>query len=1146
MTTQYTTILKLALPVQGELSGSWGDVVNDNITEMVEEAVAGLATINSWTANSHTLTTANGTTSESRCAVLVADDDGGGNPSAAATIICPAATKLYVLKNISGQQVTLKTSGGTGVAVPNGSTAFLFCDGTNVEACQTDIIDATTIDTTNLEVTNIKAKDGTASGSIANSTGVFTINSAVLTTADINGGTIDGTVIGGSSAAAGTFTTFTSTGIDDNASSTAITIDSSQNVGIGVSTVDTALGTKLHVAGTIRTDTGASGANPAIVFDHDNFADADANYIMVDRTDEAMRFSVNASERMRITSSGDVGIGTSSPTAKVDIIETVASPTSSIWNGETLSLKDDTAYAEGVGGALIFEGKYNSSGTYSTFGYIRGSKRDATDGGFRGGIVYGTRNGDHVFVTNTSGLTDGTDERMRIDSSGNVGIGNAAPSYLLDLYKAASTVVRIRNSAATGGTPSATHGEFVIESTDANMGMQFLGSTTADQRILFTDTAAVSGQIVYNHTSNYMALFTNAGERMRIDSSGNVGIGTSSPSTTLHISTGLGNGILLEDNNTSNIAPNLTIIGKRSDGNGSQCFGGKVRLAKNQTSAAIDAAENKLGTVMFGGNHTNSSISNILYAASMSGISEGVFNSSTDMPTGLAFYTGSTGQDGDTAAVTVGTERMRIDSSGNVGIGTTSPDRLFEVDEASGDAYIRLRASDTGGGADTIFENLCADNAQNNYIYFGDLDDVDIGTIRYSHASNFMSFTINASERMRIDSSGNVGIGTSSPFIPLDVQCNAAAIGLQLRGRSADDISVLRFRNNAADTTYFQLDIRATGSYLNTVANIPMLFFTNNTERMRIDSSGNVGIGVTTVDTALGTKLHVAGAIRTDTGSANANPTIVFDHDNFGDADANYIMLDRTDEAMRFNVNASERMRIDSSGNVGIGVSPGAAKLQVSNSAATHTVLYLQQTNTSYNTDILLYNANNTTSSTLVSKRTSGDLWLYQSGANNVGVYTNAAERMRIESGGVVRPGADNTQSIGSASYRWSVVYAGTGTINTSDEREKQQIANLDDAERRVAVAIKGLVKKYKYNDAVALKGDDARIHVGVIAQEVIAAFAAEGLDATRYALLCHDTWEAEPEEVDKNGNVINPGIEAGERYGIRYDELLAFMIAAL
>jgi hypothetical protein len=155
-------------------------------------------------------------------------------------------------------------------------------------------------------------------------------------------------------------------------------------------------------------------------------------------------------------------------------------------------------------------------------------------------------------------------------------------------------------------------------------------------------------------------------------------------------------------------------------------------------------------------------------------------------------------------------------------------------------------------------------------------------------------------------------------------------------------------------------------------------------------------------------------------------------------------------------------------------------------------------------------------------------------------------DRFLIEASGTVRPGADNTQQLGAASFRWSTVYAGTGTINTSDEREKQQIADLDAAERRVAVAIKGLVKKYRYNDAVELKGDDARIHVGVVAQEVIAAFAAEGLDATRYALLCHDIWEAEPEEVDKNGNVLNSAREAGERYGIRYDELLAFMISAI
>ena len=74
MATQYTDILKLALPVQGELSGTWGDVVNENITAMIEEAIAGMATIDSWTTNAHVLTTADGTTAESRAAMLLLED----------------------------------------------------------------------------------------------------------------------------------------------------------------------------------------------------------------------------------------------------------------------------------------------------------------------------------------------------------------------------------------------------------------------------------------------------------------------------------------------------------------------------------------------------------------------------------------------------------------------------------------------------------------------------------------------------------------------------------------------------------------------------------------------------------------------------------------------------------------------------------------------------------------------------------------------------------------------------------------------------------------------------------------------------------------------------------------------------------------
>jgi hypothetical protein len=149
-------------------------------------------------------------------------------------------------------------------------------------------------------------------------------------------------------------------------------------------------------------------------------------------------------------------------------------------------------------------------------------------------------------------------------------------------------------------------------------------------------------------------------------------------------------------------------------------------------------------------------------------------------------------------------------------------------------------------------------------------------------------------------------------------------------------------------------------------------------------------------------------------------------------------------------------------------------------------------------------------------------------------------EQVVINSSGTLYPSNDNTQSLGAASFRWSVVYAGTGTINTSDERQKQDIRNLSEAEAAVAVRLKGLVKAYRFKDAFAAKGDAARVHVGVIAQDVMAAFASEGLDPMEYGVLCYDQWT---EETDADGNIIKT---AGDAYGVRYDELWAFIISAL
>ena len=143
---------------------------------------------------------------------------------------------------------------------------------------------------------------------------------------------------------------------------------------------------------------------------------------------------------------------------------------------------------------------------------------------------------------------------------------------------------------------------------------------------------------------------------------------------------------------------------------------------------------------------------------------------------------------------------------------------------------------------------------------------------------------------------------------------------------------------------------------------------------------------------------------------------------------------------------------------------------------------------------------------------------------------------MNKGTGGAFLPSTDNNVTFGNASFRWSTIYAGNGTINTSDEREKQDVKDLSDVEKQVAISIKGLIKSFKFKDAVAEKGTSARIHVGVMAQQVAEVFTAAGLNPDEYALFCYDEWEAN-EELK---------LTAGNRYGIRYDELLAFIIGAM
>jgi hypothetical protein len=246
----------------------------------------------------------------------------------------PAANQIGF--STAGVQRALLTSTGLNDVVIGATTAAA---GTFTTATATTL-NATTVDTTNLEVTNLKAKDGTAAATIADATGVMTVASSVLTTTDINGGTVDGTTIGATtpSTIAGTTGSFsgdltiadkivhsgdTNTAIRFPAADTVtietggaerMRVDSSGNVGIGTSDPTTLGGGSKFVVN--------QGADGNIVFARGGSTrqvqlgtSSTMGYINADNASGGLGFNVNATERARIDSDGNLLVGTTSPSA---------------------------------------------------------------------------------------------------------------------------------------------------------------------------------------------------------------------------------------------------------------------------------------------------------------------------------------------------------------------------------------------------------------------------------------------------------------------------------------------------------------------------------------------------------------------------------------------------------------------------------------------------------------------------------------------------------------------------------------------------------------------------------------------------------------------------------------------------------------
>ena len=452
-----------------------------------------------------------------------------------------------------------------------------------------------------------------------------------------------------------------------------------------------------------------------------------------------------------------------------------------------------------------------------------------------------TQSGSNAAIINVGGT-----ERMRITSGGNLGIGTTAPLSKLNSVAsnaAAVTALTLNNSNS---------GFAADEAVDIDFGV---GSsvTAAHGKLRVANATATSG------SNSYMSFYTRAAdvlaEKMRIDSSGNVGIG---------IANTFGNKVFVRGSTNSGLAVNdgsntITMYG---NGGTAVALGTANSVPLFFTTAVaermrIDASGNVgIGTSSPQAKAvvSNNGASGIELFVNYPGGGVGTYIQSYNR-SGAAYV--DTAYDAATHSFrTSGTERMRIDSSGNVGIGTTSP-------------TAKLQSYTTGSTYALILDNNNAPVEQ-NYISFNSLGIATIGRIYRPSGSNFLSLDSNynglifktgssgtATERMRIDSSGNVGIGTTSPGNKLHV----------VSAGQSDPDGIIRAENSNGSTSpppSASLIVKAhhgtsqlmqwgdngvrIGSRITTNGGAGNVIFTagSDTERMRIDSSGEVYIAGTT------------------------------------------------------------------------------------------------------------------------------------------------------------------------------------------------------------------------------------------------------------------------------------------------------------
>jgi hypothetical protein len=370
-----------------------------------------------------------------------------------------------------------------------------------------------------------------------------------------------------------------------------------------------------------------------------------------------------------------------------------------------------------------------------------------------------TNTGIYFPAADTIAFTEGGVEAMRINSSAQIGIGTSSPVYQTQIYGSGQTTAALTDAGNKGGslllnTPAVVAGDG---------GALLIGAGGSGAKPF----AAIKGLLTDggNNTTGDFAFSTrNAStdtaltERMRITAGGNVGIGTSAPTYKLSVAGG--------------------ILGLNAAG----------------TDGFLNISTTGVQNTYLGFNNSGSTNAN------------GVLNNNSYVGNGNAYGLQFLANGGVAAT---------INTSGNLGIGTTSPDNKLEV-VVGDNAGINIEQSGS---------------LQTGYLNFRDSDGTLSGRFSYDHGNDSMRFNTGTLERMRINANGEVGIGTSSPSQILTLSSNSTT------GTAVNII------NSSAGGYNWNIFSVGSAASLARVGSLAFRDSTNGVTRMGIDTSGGVGIG---------------------------------------------------------------------------------------------------------------------------------------------------------------------------------------------------------------------------------------------------------------------------------------------------------------